>query len=77
MLEADPNEIEKLRKKNRNKNLKNDHYHNELAKKMSKDANHLSKGLNLEDSMCSSSCASIDNDYKSATPKINADHIIF
>ena len=27
--------------------------------------------------MCSSSCASIDNDYKSATPKINADHDIF
>lgn len=38
---------------------------------------HISKPMDPEDSMCSSSCASIDNDYKMAVPKINPDHDIF
>jgi hypothetical protein len=76
VLEADPNEVEKMREKNQKKDLDENNFDNDIIKKLSKDHKHISKGLD-EDSMCSSSCASIDNDYKSATPKINADHDIF
>ena len=85
MLEADPNEIEKMRK---SKQIAEEDEDRNLQKMIQRDDRHLSKVSDRrlskqskvaesEDSMCSSSCASIDNDYKSFAPKINPDHDIF